>query len=129
MPPLLSLQDIHLTFGSAPLLDGAELALAPGERLCLVGRNGSGKSTLLKIAAGLVEPERGTRFLQPGATVRYLPQEPDFSGFATVRDFVAAGLEPGDDPIAPMRSWAGSASPATRRPATSPAARRAARPW
>ena len=59
--PLLQLQDIHLTFGGAPLLDGAELALGDGERLCLVGRNGSGKSTLLKIAAGLVEADRGAR--------------------------------------------------------------------
>ncbi len=97
-PPLLLLKDIHLTFGSTPLLDGAELSIAPGERLCLVGRNGSGKSTLLKIAAGLVEPDRGSRYVQPSATVRYLPQEPDFSGFATTGAFVAAGLAPGDDP-------------------------------
>ncbi len=97
-PPLLLLKDIHLTFGSTPLLDGAELSISPGERLCLVGRNGSGKSTLLKIAAGLVEPDRGSRFIQPSATVRYLPQEPDFSGFTTTGAFVAAGLAPGDDP-------------------------------
>ena len=50
-PPLLFLKDIWLSFGSAPLLAGADLSIAPGERLCLVGRNGSGKSTLLKIAA------------------------------------------------------------------------------
>ena len=56
------------------------------------------KSTLLKIAAGLVEPDSGERFFQPGATIRYLPQEPDFSGFATLGDFVRAGLAPGDDP-------------------------------
>ncbi len=68
-----------------------------GERACLVGRNGSGKSTLLKIAAGLVEPDRGERFVQPGATVRYLPQEPDLSGFSTVLAYVEAGLGPGDD--------------------------------
>ena len=55
----------------------------PGEKIALVGRNGSGKSTLLKIAAGQIEPDGGTRFLQPGATIRYLPQEPDLSGFAT----------------------------------------------
>ena len=52
---LLNLQDIHLTFGGKPVLEGAELMLADDERMCLVGRNGSGKSTLLKIAAGLVE--------------------------------------------------------------------------
>src|SRR5882672_1017121 len=97
-PPLLLLQDIHLTFGAAPLLAGAELSVSPGERLCLVGRNGSGKSTLLKIAAGLVEPDGGSRFLQPSVTIRYLPQEPDLRGFATTAAFVEAGLAPGDDP-------------------------------
>ncbi|HZF35435.1 MAG TPA: ATP-binding cassette domain-containing protein, partial [Candidatus Angelobacter sp.] len=96
-PPLLLLQDIHLTFGATPLLAGAELSVGPGERLCLVGRNGSGKSTLLKIAAGLVEPDGGSRFVQPSVTIRYLPQEPDLRGFPTTSAFVEAGLAPGDD--------------------------------
>jgi ATP-binding cassette subfamily F protein uup len=96
-PPLLTLQDIHLTFGGTPLLEGAELSIGERERVCLVGRNGSGKSTLLKIAAGLVEADRGVRFAQPGATIRYLPQEPDLSGHASVLAFVEAGLAPGDD--------------------------------
>ena len=72
-PPLLQLTDIALTFGGTPLLTGADLSVSTGERVCLVGRNGSGKSTLLKIAAGLVEPDRGSVFAQPGAVVRYLP--------------------------------------------------------
>ena len=96
-PPLLTLKNIHLTFGSTPLLEGADLAILPGERVCLVGRNGSGKSTLLKIAAGMIEPDDGERFFQPGTTVRYLPQEPDLSDFDTVRDYVIAGLEGADD--------------------------------
>ena len=96
-PPLLHLTDIALTFGGTPLLEAAELAVAPGERVSLVGRNGSGKSTLLKIASGLVEPDHGVRFLQPGATIRYLPQEPDLAGHATTLDYVNAGLGPGDD--------------------------------
>src|SRR5690242_18048514 len=95
--PLLTLQDVHLTFGGTPLLEGAELSIGERERVCLVGRNGSGKSTLLKIASGLIEPDRGTRFAQPGATVRYLAQEPDLSGFATTLQYVEAGLAPGDD--------------------------------
>lgn len=95
--PLIQLQDIRLTFGGAPLLDGAELIVSEGERICLVGRNGSGKSTLLKIAAGLIEADKGTRAAAPSATVRYLPQEPDLSGFATTLAFVEAGMAPGDD--------------------------------
>jgi len=97
-PPLVALRDIHLTFGGTPLLTGAELAVQPGERVCLVGRNGSGKSTLLRIAAGLIDPDRGERFVQPAALVRYLPQEVDFSGYATTLDYVEAGLGPAQDP-------------------------------
>ncbi|EJW13430.1 ABC transporter, ATP-binding protein [Rhodovulum sp. PH10] len=97
-PPLLQLKNIGLGFGGRPLLDGVELTVGAGERVCLVGRNGSGKSTLLKIAAGQIEADHGSRFVQPGATVRYLPQEPDFSGAATTLAYVEAGLGPGDDP-------------------------------
>ncbi len=97
-PPLLFLQGVGLTFGGTPLITSADLSISPGERACLVGRNGSGKSTLLKIAAALVEADRGTRFVQPGATVRYLAQEPDFGSHPTTLSFVEAGLGPGDDP-------------------------------
>ena len=97
-PRRIELKGIALTFGGTPLLEAAQLSLSAGERVCLVGRNGSGKSTLLKIAAGLIEPDRGTRFVQPGASIRYLPQEPDFGGVTTVQAFVEAGLGPHDDP-------------------------------
>jgi len=96
-PPLIQLKDIRLTFGGTPLLTGVELSVSAGERVCLIGRNGSGKSTLLKIAAGLVEPDGGSRFVQPGATIRYLPQEPDFADHKTTLAYVEAGLGPGDD--------------------------------
>jgi ATP-binding cassette subfamily F protein uup len=91
-PPLLLLRDISLTLGATPLLSGAELAVAAGDRICLVGRNGSGKSTLLRIAAGLVDPDAGERFVQPGTAVSYLPQEPDLSGFATTLTYVEGGF-------------------------------------
>jgi ATP-binding cassette subfamily F protein uup len=96
--PILHLNSIRLRLGAGDLLDGAELMVMPGERVALVGRNGSGKSTLLKIAAGMIEADSGRRFLQPGATLRYLPQEPDLSGFATVMDYVEAGLTGNTDP-------------------------------
>jgi len=95
---LLNLRDVHLTFGGKPVLEGADLALSEDERIALVGRNGSGKSTLLKIAAGLADADAGEVWLQPGTTVRYLPQEPDLAGFASVLAYVEAGLGPADDP-------------------------------
>ena len=98
MAPRLFLKDVHVAYGSTPLLDGADLVVEEGARLCLVGRNGSGKSTLLRIAAGLIEPDSGERFVQPGVTIRYLPQEPDFSGVETLGAYARAGLGPGDDP-------------------------------
>src|SRR3954462_14948905 len=97
-PPLLLLQDVARTFGGTPLIERAELSVSPGERACLVGRNGSGKSTLLKIAAGIVEADRGTRFVQPGATIRYLAQEPDLTAYPTTLAYVEAGLGPSDEP-------------------------------
>ena len=97
-PPILILSDMHLTFGGPPLLEGVELSVSARERLCVVGRNGSGKSTVLKLAAGLIEADKGKRFLQPGVSVRYLSQEPDFGGFDTTLDYSEAGLGPGDDP-------------------------------
>src|SRR6266849_4920406 len=77
--PLLQLNGIALTFGGTPLFEGVDL----------------------KVAAGLVEPDSGTTFRKPDATIRYLPQEPDFSGFARVSDYVEAGLGPNDDHNAP----------------------------
>ena len=95
---LIALKGIHLTFGGTPLLEGADLSVLEGDRICLVGRNGSGKSTLMKIAAGQVEPDSGERFMHPNARVRYLPQDADLAGFATVLDYVEAGLDPVDNP-------------------------------
>ncbi len=96
-PPILILKDIKLTFGGTPLLEGAELVISDHDRICLVGRNGSGKSTLLKIAAGIVAADSGDSFLQPGTTVRYLSQEPDFSNYATTLAYAEAGLEESDN--------------------------------
>ena len=96
-PPLLLLQNISARLGGAQLLCDAQMSVMAGARICLVGRNGSGKSTLLKIAGGLMAPDKGERVLARGATLRYLPQEPDLRGFSSVHGFAASGLAPGDD--------------------------------
>ena len=88
----MSLNGAAITFGGAPLFAGVDAGLARGERACLVGRNGSGKSTLLKALAGLIELDQGSRFVQPGTRIAYLPQEPAFGTARTVRDHVRGGL-------------------------------------
>lgn len=93
-PPLLALRGASLGFGPRPLFSGLDMALARGDKACLVGRNGAGKSSLMKILAGQQALDCGERFLQPGIRVAYLSQEPDLSGFQTVGDFVAVGLPP-----------------------------------
>ena len=97
-PPLIQLSGICLTFGGRNLLDGADLSVSPGERICLVGRNGSGKSTLLKVASRQIEADKGTQFIQPGMRIGVLAQEPDFSAYPTTLAFASADLpaEEGD---------------------------------
>ena len=95
-PPILNLSDITLTFGGNPLFEGLNLSINMGERICLVGRNGSGKSTLLKIMAGIVEPDSGEVHLRPGNAVAYMEQDPDFSGFETLGEYAASGLDPSE---------------------------------
>ncbi|MDP1557061.1 MAG: ABC-F family ATP-binding cassette domain-containing protein, partial [Hyphomonas sp.] len=92
-PPLISLTNVRLTFGSGPLFEGVTLALSKGERAALVGRNGAGKSTLMKIISEVIEPDSGEVWRQPGITYATVAQEPDLTGFATVLDYVADGLE------------------------------------
>ncbi len=79
-------------------MTGVDLQVGSGDRIGLVGRNGSGKSTLMKVAAGLVAPDSGERFVQPGLQIAYLAQEPDLSGYATVEAYAASGFAADEDP-------------------------------
>ena len=94
--PLLQLNDISLTFGGDPVFEALDLVVQPGDRLALVGRNGSGKSTLMKVMAGLVEADRGARFVAVGCSVGYMQQDPDMTGFTTLGDFAISALDPGE---------------------------------
>lgn len=92
-PPVYTLKDIKLRFGTNQLFCGVELYINRGDKISLVGRNGSGKSTLLKIIAGLQEPDEGEIFIQPNTTIGYMPQETDLSAYKTLRDVVLSGLK------------------------------------
>jgi ATP-binding cassette subfamily F protein uup len=105
-PPLLSLRDVTVGFGGAPLFSNIELHVARGERVALVGRNGSGKSTLMKTITGAVEPDGGEIYAEPGIRIGWLEQEPRFAPRITVGEYVAAGAEAGhaaDAMLAEMR--------------------------
>jgi len=98
-PPLLRAENLTLTFGGKPLFEDVSFSVHSGDRIALVGRNGSGKSTLLKIAAGLTDATAGEVITERNATIRYLPQDPDLSGFAAIGDYARADLAPLDDPF------------------------------
>ncbi|MAN46272.1 MAG: ABC-F family ATP-binding cassette domain-containing protein [Alphaproteobacteria bacterium] len=92
-PPLITLNDLRLSFGGQPLFTGVSFSLSKGERVALVGRNGAGKSTLMKIISENVEADSGEVWRQPGITYAIVAQEPDLSGFDTVLDYASDGLE------------------------------------
>ena len=92
-PPLITLNDLRLTFGGKPLFTGVSFSLSKGERVALVGRNGAGKSTLMKIISESVESDSGDVWRQPGITYAIVSQEPSLAGYETVLDYVSEGLE------------------------------------
>jgi len=91
-PPILTLRDIELSWGGDPLFAEMSLSVGARDRLCLLGRNGTGKSTLMKVIAEQIQSDHGERWVQPGTSIAYLPQEPDTSGYDTLADYIAGGL-------------------------------------
>ncbi|HUV23618.1 MAG TPA: ATP-binding cassette domain-containing protein [Gammaproteobacteria bacterium] len=89
---LLQAKNLHHSYGDHALLDGVNLTLETGERVCLVGRNGSGKSTLLKIIAGRIKVDEGDIIHSPELRIAELNQEVP-QGFAgSVYDCIAQGI-------------------------------------
>ncbi|MCW9023455.1 MAG: ATP-binding cassette domain-containing protein [Gammaproteobacteria bacterium] len=93
MPPIVSLKQVSLAFGVAPLLEQVDLNIERGERICLVGRNGAGKSTLLQILLGNIKPDDGNVWYQDGLKVAVLGQDIPVEDDRSVFDVVASGLD------------------------------------
>jgi len=98
VPSLLSVNELTLSYGQQKLLDGVTLAVAPGEKVGLVGRNGCGKTSLLKILTGVEKPDSGDLSLRRGLRIGYLPQEFELDGDRTVQENIEAGA-------ADLMSW------------------------
>ncbi|AXB47678.1 energy-dependent translational throttle protein EttA [Amycolatopsis albispora] len=89
---IYTMKKVRKTVGDKVILDDVSTAFYPGAKIGVVGPNGAGKSTVLKIMAGLDQPSNGEAFLQPGASVGILQQEPPLNEEKTVRGNVEEGL-------------------------------------
>ncbi len=97
---LLQLRELSLSYGVEVLLDRAELSIAAGERVALVGRNGTGKSTLMRIVAGELEPDQVKRETKPGLKISRLEQEVPAATHGSVYEVTAAGLGAAGEAVA-----------------------------
>jgi ATP-binding cassette subfamily F protein 3 len=90
---IVTLSDIHVSFGPEVVLDKLNLRLHPSEKVGMVGANGSGKSTILKLIIGQVEPDMGKVVTQKALRIGYLSQETTFSGNHTIMEEMHAGVK------------------------------------
>ena len=70
------------------------LSFLPGAKIGVIGANGTGKSSLLRIMAGEDKEYGGEAWLKPGASVGYVPQEPQLGGATTVKEVVEEAVQP-----------------------------------
>lgn len=89
---LVSLQDVKVSFGGPLLLEGADLSIDKGERVCLVGRNGTGKSTIMKLITGQIKPDGGKIVFQQGVRITLLTQEVPHNIKGSVFDVVSGAF-------------------------------------
>lgn len=110
-PVALSLDEVVFAYprSAAPVLDGVNLEVAPGELVALVGENGAGKSTLARLAMGVLDADGGTvrvsgtavRELERAALwkrIGFLPQSPVRLELP-LRDAVAIGIDASEDEV------------------------------
>ncbi|EIK44979.1 ABC transporter, ATP-binding protein [Cellvibrio sp. BR] len=100
---LIKIEKAGLSYGLQVLLDGVDLAIERGQRLCLIGRNGTGKSSLLKVIAGEVDLDKGEVVRQTGIRVARLEQDLPEADDRLVFDAVAAGAQGVGDLLAEYR--------------------------
>lgn len=87
---LFTLRSLKKDFGIKEILKDASFSLDEGDKVGLIGTNGSGKSTLLKMIAGLEPIDSGEIWVNSGAKIAYLPQQPDLDENHTVLEQIFA---------------------------------------
>ena len=101
---LIKIEKAGLSYGLQVLLDGVDLTIERGQRLCLIGRNGTGKSSLLKVLDGEVDLDRGEVIRQTGIRIARLEQDLPEADDRLVFDAVAAGAKGVGELLAEYRS-------------------------
>jgi len=100
---LITLSDAQLAYGHHPLLDHADLAIQPGERIGLIGRNGAGKSSLLRVLDGRTVLDDGEIMRLGGLRTATVEQEPDLDDEQSVFDTLCGDLTESEDWQRPSR--------------------------
>jgi ATP-binding cassette subfamily F protein 3 len=90
---ILHLDSVQKHYGGQAVLRGANLRLAAGEKVGLVGRNGAGKTTLLRLIEQLEQPDWGPVTIPAGIRLAHVPQRPEFAPGVSVRAHVVGGLD------------------------------------
>ena len=103
---LISLLKVSLSYGHHALLDKADLIIAEGERIGLIGRNGAGKSSLLRLLDGRIEPDDGEIQLKGGLKVITVEQEPDLDPELSILDSITGDYLTTEDWAKPARAQA-----------------------
>ena len=83
---------LNKAYGSKKILENIHLSFYPDAKIGILGPNGAGKSTVLRIMAGLDSEFTGEAWVAEGATVGYLPQEPELDASKTVAENVMEGV-------------------------------------
>src|SRR5699024_1735698 len=89
---IIQLHNIHLAYGSTPLLNGASLSIERGDRIAIIGRNGEGKTSLLKVVGGRITPDDGRLIFDKNLKIATLEQEIPTDLTGTVYELVSEGL-------------------------------------
>ncbi|WPE20698.1 energy-dependent translational throttle protein EttA [Shinella zoogloeoides] len=85
---------LNKAYGNKKILENIHLSFYPDAKIGILGPNGAGKSTVLRIMAGLDKEFTGEAWLAEGATLGYLPQEPQLDASKTVLENVMEGVAP-----------------------------------
>ena len=86
------MSDLTKAYNGKKVIENLNLSFYPDAKIGILGPNGSGKSTILRIMAGMDKDYSGEAWLAQGATVGYLPQEPQLDPNKTAHENVMEGV-------------------------------------